>query len=55
MKICTGVFKLTPAKIIEVPAHPGVPEQAGRHAALVVVADLHEVLLSAMRLKFAEA
>ena len=51
MKICAGVIKLTPAKVVEVPAHPGVPVQAGHHAALSVGADLHEVLLSAVGLE----
>jgi hypothetical protein len=55
MKTNAGVSKLTPAKVVKVPAHPGVPVDAGHYAALCVVADLHEVLFSAMRLKFAES
>ena len=50
----TGVLKLTPAKVVEVPAYPGMPVLAGHHAALHVGADLHEVLLSARRLELAE-
>ena len=54
MKISAGVSKLTPAKVVKVPAHPGVPVHAGQNAALRVGADLHEVLLSAMGLELAE-
>ena len=48
MKAGTGVSKLTPAKVFKVPAHLGVPVDAGQHAALHLGADLHEVLISAM-------
>ena len=54
MKISAGVSKLTPAKVVKVPAHPGVPVDAGHHAALGVGADLHEVLLSAVGLELTE-
>ena len=48
MEIGTGLIKLTPAEVVEVTAWPGVPVQAGDHAALGVGADLHDVLFSAM-------
>ena len=35
-------------------AHPGVPSQAGVQVACQVLADVHDVTFSAMRLIFAE-
>ena len=54
MEIGARVPKFTSAKVAEVSAYSGMPEDAGYHAALGVGADLHEVLLSAMRLELAE-
>ena len=48
VEIGTGVLELAPAKVVEVPAGPGMPVHAGHHAALCVSADLHVVLLSTM-------
>ena len=55
VEICTQLLKLAPAKVVELPAWPGVPVQAGHHAALGVGADLHKVLLSAVGLVLAES
>ena len=55
MEKCTGFIELTSAKVDEVPAHPGVSVDAGHHATLYVLADLHDVLLPAMRLELAES
>ena len=55
MEKCTGFIELTSAKVDEVPAHPGVSVDACHHATLYVLADLHDVLLPAMRLELAES
>jgi hypothetical protein len=54
VEIGTRVLELAPAKVVEVPAGPGVPVHAGHHDAVRVGADLHEVLRSAMRLELAK-
>ena len=52
MEVGTAGVKLAPSKVVEVPAHSRMPEHAGHVVALGVWADVHEVLLPAMGLKF---
>ena len=51
MEVSTNIVKLAPRKVIEVPAHPRMPEHTGHAVALGVWSDVHELLLHPMGLK----
>ena len=55
MEVCTGFFKFTPPDISEVLAHLWVSEGAVQVGAHGGGSDVHDVLLSALIILFAEA